>query len=67
MQFEGVSFAEPAVKQMTKEAFVEAHKKVFWLDRDEKEREKMLSDVYDTIVKPNEKTPKKPKGEQEEQ
>ncbi|MBO4549527.1 MAG: hypothetical protein J5733_02245 [Bacteroidaceae bacterium] len=66
MLFEGVAFVEPSVKKMTKEAFVEAHKDVFWLDRDVKEREKMLSDVYDTIVgkeeAPEPKEEKKAKG-----
>ena len=51
MIVEGVSFIEPAVKQMKKKEFIEAHKNVFWLDREPKEREKMLSDAYDAITK----------------
>lgn len=50
MLFEGVGFSEPAIRQMTKEAFVEAHKDVLWQDREPVVREKMLSDVYDAIV-----------------
>lgn len=51
MIVEGVTFIEPAVKGMKKRDFIKAHKDVLWLDRDQKEREKMLSDVYDTIRK----------------
>lgn len=50
MIVEGVTFVEPAVKQQKKRNFIKAHKDVLWLDRDPKEREKMLSDVYDTIT-----------------
>ena len=39
---------------MKKSDFIKAHKDVLWQDREPKEREKMLSDVYDTIVKQNE-------------
>ena len=50
MRFEGVSFNEQAIKAMAKEDFVEAHKNVLWQDREPAVREKMLSDVYDTIA-----------------
>lgn len=50
MIVEGVTFIEPAVKQMKKKDFIEAHKDVFWLDRKPEEREKMLSDAYDAIT-----------------
>jgi len=51
MRFEGVSFNEPAIRTMAKKDFIKAHKDVLWQDREPKEREKMLSDVYDTITK----------------
>ena len=51
MKFEGVTFVPAAVKAMKKEAFIKAHKKVLWLDREEKERITMLSDAYDAIEK----------------
>jgi hypothetical protein len=51
MIIEGVTFVEPAVKQMKKKEFIDAHKDVFWLDREPKEREKILSDAYDAITK----------------
>ena len=35
---------------MKKKRFIDAHKDVFWPDRSEEERKKMLSDVYDTIT-----------------
>lgn len=50
MFFEGVGFNEPAVRQMSKEDFVNAHMDVLWLDREPTVRKKMLSDVYDTIA-----------------
>lgn len=39
---------------MKKSDFIKAHKDVLWQDREPKEREKMLADVYDTIAKQNE-------------
>ena len=51
MIVEGVTFVESAILPMKKQDFIKAHKDVLWLDRDPKEREKMLSDVYDTIKK----------------
>lgn len=36
---------------MKKSDFIKAHMDVLWQDREPKEREKMLSDVYDTIKK----------------
>lgn len=50
MRVEGVTFVEDAVKSMSKEEFIKRHKNVFWLCRDEHDREKMLSDTYDLIV-----------------
>ncbi len=49
MIVEGVTFVEHAIKQMKKKDFIEAHIAVLWKERTPEEREKMLSDVYDTI------------------
>lgn len=51
MIVEGVTFVEQAIKPMKKQDFIKAHKDVLWQDREPKEREKMLADVYDTIKK----------------
>ena len=40
---------------MKKSDFIKAHMDVLWQDREPKEREKMLSDVYDTITKQKDK------------
>ena len=63
MRYEGVTFVEEACKGMSKEEFIEHHKDVFWQDRDEKTREKMLADVYERMfgkpeVKPSKKSKK---------
>lgn len=54
MIVEGVTFVEQAIRPMKKSDFIKAHKDVLWQDREPKEREKMLADVYDTIAKQNE-------------
>ena len=64
MIFEGVTFVGQAVRSMEKQDFIDAHKDVLWLDRKPKEREKMLSDVYDRITGTNE--PPKPEEEAED-
>lgn len=51
MIVEGVTFVEQAIRPMKKSDFIKAHKDVLWQDREPKEREKMLADVYDTIAK----------------
>ena len=62
MFYEGVAFVEEACAKMTKEEFIEHHKGVFWQDRDEQTREKMLADVYERMFgKPEEKPAKKSK------
>lgn len=58
MRYEGVTFVEEACKGMSKEEFIEHHKDVFWQDRDEKTREKMLADVYERMLKPAKKSKK---------
>lgn len=49
MRIEGVTFIDSAVLQMKKKEFIEKHLNVFWLDRNEEDRKKMLSDAYDMI------------------
>lgn len=49
--FEKVSFSVEYAKSVTKEEFIERHVGVFWLDRSEDVRRKMLSDAYDIITK----------------
>lgn len=46
MIYEGVNFNAPVVSSMTYEEFEKMHLGVFWTDRDEKTRKKMLSEVY---------------------
>ncbi len=56
MIYEGVNFNEPVIKAMTAEEFEERHLNLFWLDRDEETRKKMLSQVYNLISKPAKKS-----------
>ena len=49
--FDKVSFSVDYAKSVTKEEFIERHVDVFWLDRSEDVRRKMLSDAYDIITK----------------
>jgi hypothetical protein len=49
--FEKVSFSVEYAESVTKEEFIERHVGVFWLDRSEDVRRKMLSDAYDIITK----------------
>ena len=62
MRYEGVTFVEDTCREMTKEEFIEHHKGVFWQDRDEQTREKMLADVYERMFgKPEVKPARKSK------
>lgn len=56
MRYEGVTFIESSISRMDKEAFVEQHMSLFWKNRDEKIRRKMLGEVYDLITKPSKKS-----------
>ncbi len=44
-----VNFNEGLVSKMSREDFIAKHIGVFWQDRDEQTRRKMLEDVYDRI------------------
>lgn len=50
LKYEGVNFVIGAVKAMSKDEFISLHVNVFWKDRTEKQRRKMLSDVYQKIT-----------------
>lgn len=52
MFYERVNFNEEEVKKMSREDFESRHLDLFWLDRDEATRKKMLGEVYDIINKP---------------
>lgn len=56
MIFERVNFNEEEVKKMSREDFESRHVDLFWLDRDEATRKKMLGQVYDLINKPARQT-----------
>lgn len=58
MRYEGVTFVEEACEKLSKEEFIERHKGVFWQDRDDKTREKMLADVYERMFGKPESKPK---------
>lgn len=51
MQVEGVTFNERLVKQMGRSDFIRIHLPVCFLDRDVKSRKRMLSEIYDRILK----------------
>ena len=51
IRIECVSFSVEYAKSVTKEEFIERHVEVFWLDRSEDVRRKMLSDAYDILTK----------------
>lgn len=52
MFYEQVNFNDEEVKKMSREDFESRHINLFWLDRDEATRKKMLGEVYDIINKP---------------
>lgn len=52
MIFENVNFNDEEVKKMSQDEFEARHVDLFWLDRDEPTRRKMLGQAYRLIVKP---------------
>lgn len=52
IKYEGVTFVKAEIEKMTKTEFIDRHLNLFWRDRDEKTRRKMLTSVYGKIVKP---------------
>lgn len=47
IKFENVSFVEANVTKAKKEEFISANLNVFWRDRNEATRKKMLAQAYD--------------------
>ena len=52
MIFERVNFNDEEIKKMSRDEFESRHINLFWLDRDEATRKKILGQVYDLITKP---------------
>lgn len=50
LKYENVTFLKEPAKRLTKEEFIALHLNVFWPDRDEATRKKMLGKVHDLIT-----------------
>lgn len=48
--FEGVTFIESECVKMSREEFIEQHVDVFWTDRKDATRRKMLGKAYDLMA-----------------
>ncbi|QCD39710.1 hypothetical protein EEL34_13865 [Muribaculaceae bacterium Isolate-039 (Harlan)] len=59
MIFERVNFNDEEIKKMSRDEFESRHINLFWLDRDEATRKKILGQVYDLITKPAKRTKQK--------
>lgn len=59
MIFERVNFNDEEIKKMSRDEFESRHINLFWLDRDEATRKKMLGQAYDLITKPTKQTRRK--------
>lgn len=59
MIFEGVNFNDDEVRKLSREEFEQQHIGLFWRDRDEATRKKMLAQAYGLICKPAERTKRK--------
>lgn len=59
MIFERVNFNDEEIKKMSRDEFESRHINLFWLDRDEATRKKILGQVYDLITKPAKRTRQK--------
>lgn len=55
IRFEGVTFIKSECAKMSREDFINRHLDVFWTDRKEATRRKMLGKAYDLIVTPAKK------------
>ena len=51
IRIECVSFSVEYARSVTKDEFIEQHVSVFWQDRSEENRRKMLADAYDILTK----------------
>lgn len=54
IKFENVTFIKSEVLKMGKEEFIFRHLDIFWRDKDEETRRKMLSQAYDLCAGPKE-------------
>lgn len=52
IKFENVTFIKSEVLKMKKAEFISSHLKIFWRDKDEETRRKMLSQAYDHCAGP---------------
>lgn len=59
MIFECVNFNDEVVRTMSRDEFEARHIGLFWQNRDEATRKKMLGQVYDLITKPAKKSKEK--------
>ena len=59
MIFERVNFNDEEIKKMSRDEFESRHINLFWLDRDEATRKKILGQLYDLITKPAKRTKQK--------
>ena len=50
LKYENVTFLKSPAKEMTRDEFIARHLSVFWLDRKESVRKKMLGTVHDLIT-----------------
>ena len=50
LKYENVTFLREPAKKLTREEFIALHLNVFWLDRKEITRRKMLGTVHDLII-----------------
>ena len=49
LRYENVSFVKDYARRQTKEEFIASHINIYWQNRKESTRRKMLSEVYDLI------------------
>lgn len=52
IKYENVTFIKVEVMKMKKGEFINHHLNIFWLDKNEETRRKMLSQVYDLCAGP---------------
>lgn len=52
LRYENVTFLKEPVQRQTRDEFIAVHLNVFWRDKEERIRRKMLGQVYDLIKKP---------------
>ncbi|MCM1093791.1 MAG: hypothetical protein NC421_07545 [Lachnospiraceae bacterium] len=52
LRFEGVTFMKSECVKMSREDFISRHLDVFWMDRKEATRGKMLGKAYDLMAPP---------------